>query len=66
MGFSSARLSMGLFQNDEFGTYTIYSYNACDSMILFRSAGKVLAFNCATQQETEELYKLLLIKCGSN
>ena len=66
MGFGSARLSMGLFQNDEFGTYTIYSYNACDSMILIRSAGKVLAFNCATQQETEELYKLLLIKCGSN
>ena len=66
MGFGSARLSMGAFQNDEFEIYTLYSYNSCDSMILIRSAGKVLAFNCATQQETEELYKLLLIKCGSN
>ena len=64
-GFASARLSMGLFQNDEFGTYTIYSYNACDSMILIRSGEKVLAFNCATAQETEELYKLLLIKCNN-
>jgi hypothetical protein len=35
-------------------------------MIIIHSDGKVLAFNCATQQETEELYKLLLIKCGSN
>ena len=66
VGFASARLFMGLFRNDEFGNYTIYCYNSCDSMILIRSAGKVLAFNCATQQETEELYKLLLIKCGSN
>lgn len=65
-GFGSPRLSMGAFQNGEFELYTLYSYNSCDSMILIRSAGKVLAFNCATAQETEELYKLLLIKCGSN
>ena len=60
MGFSSARLSMGLFQNDEFEMYTIYSYNSCESMILIRSDGKVLAINCKTAQETEELYKTLL------
>ena len=62
MGFGSPRLSMGAFQNDEFEAYTLYSYNSCEQMILIRSDGKVLAINCATAQETEELYKLLRSK----
>jgi hypothetical protein len=66
MGYNSAKLSLGAYRNDEFGTFTLYAYTSCDSMIIIYSDGKVLAFNCATQQETEELYKLLLIKCGSN
>jgi hypothetical protein len=66
MGYNSAKLSLGAYQNDEFGTFTLYAYTSCDSMIIIHSDGKVLAFNCATQQETEELYKLLLIKRGSN
>lgn len=66
MGFGSPRLSMGAFQNDEFEAYTLYAYNSCDTMILIRSGNKWLAINCATAQETEELYTLLLSKCGSH
>lgn len=62
MGFGSPRLSMGTFQNDEFGSYTLYSYNACDQMILIRSGGKVLAINAQTEAETEELYNTLLVR----
>ena len=64
MGFGSARLSMGNFHNDEFEAYTLYAYNACNSMILIRSGEKVLAMNCQTAQETEELYKTLLQYTG--
>lgn len=64
MGFASPRLSMGAFQNEEFEIYTLYSYNSCDSMILIRSEGKVLAFNCKTEAETQELYQTLLAKSG--
>lgn len=64
MGVGSVKLSMGTFQNKEFGNYTIYAYNACDSMILLRSGDKVLALNCATAEETLALYQTLLSKIG--
>ena len=64
MGFGSPRLSMGAFQNDEFELYTLYSYNACESMILIRSGNKALAFNCQTAEETQALYETLLTKIG--
>ena len=62
MGFASAKLSMGNFQNDELGQYTLYSYNSCDSMILICSKGKSLAINCQTPEQTQELYQALLGK----
>lgn len=64
MGVGSVKLSMGTFQNKEFGHYTIYAYNACDSMILLHSGDKVLALNCATAEETLALYQTLLSKTG--
>ena len=66
IGYNSAKLSLGAYRNDEFGTFTLYAYTSCDSMIIIHSDGKVLAFNCATAQETEELFKQLLTKCSSN
>jgi uncharacterized membrane protein len=60
MGFGSPRLSMGTFQNEECGDYTLYSYNSCDSMILIRSGNKWLAINCQTAEETAALYQTLL------
>jgi hypothetical protein len=64
MGFGSPRLSMGTFQNEEFGDYTLYSYNSCDSMILIRSGNKWLAINCQTAEETATLYQALLARVG--
>ena len=45
-GFGSARLSLGTFQNEELGTYTLYAYNACDAMIVIKGKdGAYIAFN---------------------
>ena len=63
-GFSSAKLSTGIFQNDEWKDYTLYAYNACDCMILIRSEGKVLAINAKTTEETQKLYADLMEKAG--
>lgn len=64
MGYGSSKLSMGTFQNDAFGTYTLYSYNSCNSMIVIHSEDKVLAINCKTAEETQTLYESLLAKIG--
>ena len=60
MGFGSARLSMGVFQNEEFGTYTLYAYTGCEAAIVIRGEDKVLVVNCKTPAETEALYESLL------
>ena len=60
VGFASARLSLGTFQNEELQDYTLYAYNSCDSMILICSGDKYLAFNAKTAEETQNLYESLL------
>ncbi len=60
MGYGSARLSMGVFQNEEFGTYTLYAYTGCNAAIVIRGADKVLVVNAKNQAETQALYETLL------
>ena len=64
MGFYSARLSTGAFQNDELTDYTIYSYTFCPSMIIIRSGDHYLAINAKTPEDPRELYENLLSKIG--
>ena len=61
-GFGSPRLSVGAFENAEFGRYTLYAYTACDSVILLRSGDEVLAINGKTAEDTRALYEALLRK----
>lgn len=61
-GFGSARLAMGVYQNEEFEAYTLYAYKSCDSVVLIRSGEKVLVLNCETAEQTQTLYKTLLEK----
>lgn len=60
MGFASARLLMGTFENDEFGKYSRFSYtkNNDEIIINLKSGGKVVV-NCETEAETRELYESL-------
>lgn len=59
-GLGSARLSLGNFRNDEFGDYTLYSYNQNDSCVVMRVDGKTLVVNGKTADETKELYNLIM------
>lgn len=61
-GFESLRLSMGNFRNDEYGTYTRYSYNSCDSAVVIRDGDKVLVLSGKDIESTKELYEELIQK----
>ena len=61
-GFSSARLLMGTFENDEFGTYTRYTYGKCKTCIVIRDGENVLVINAENEEETKALYKEIILK----
>ena len=44
-GFGSFRLQMGTFQNNEFGSYTRYSYIECDACIVLQVKDTTLVIN---------------------
>ena len=56
-GFASARLSLGVFQNEELGYYTCYSYAGADAHLLIKSEGKFLVIGLKTSEETKALYE---------
>ncbi|MBQ4652045.1 MAG: SdpI family protein [Oscillospiraceae bacterium] len=59
-GFGSGKLLMGLFRNDELGTYTRYSYTRCDSAILINCGGDWLVLSGEDDAETKSIYNELL------
>lgn len=61
-GFASARLSMGTFENDTFGSHTRYTYTGCKATIILESGDKVLVINQKSPTETKALYDTLLSK----
>lgn len=61
-GFYSAKLSLGNFQNDEFGNYTLYAYNKCDSAVVIKSGEHILVITGQDAAETQELYNSLKAK----
>ena len=44
-GLGGAKLLAGSFRNDEFGSYTRYSYTGCDACIVINADGKILVLN---------------------
>ena len=59
MGFSSAKLLLGTFENEEFGRYTRYTYTNPESCIVLTSGEQVLVFSGKDAQETENIYSYL-------
>lgn len=59
-GYGSARLLMGTFQNDEFGTYTRYTYTKSQSAVVLTTAGRTIVLAAKTPAETQALYTALL------
>ena len=61
-GFASARLLMGVFDNEEFGSHTRYSYVGTDACIVLHCGEDVLILNAKTEEATQALYEELLEK----
>ena len=61
-GFGSPRLSLGAFQNAEFGNYTRYSYTQSDSCVVLNVDGKILVVSGADAESTKVIYENLLTR----
>ena len=61
-GFGSARLLMGWFKNEEFGTYTRYTYTDPDACIILELKNSKMVLSGKTREETMEIYETLLSK----
>lgn len=54
--FNSAKLSLGRFKNEEFGSHTRYTYNACKTVVVMKIDGKTLVINSKDDDTTREIY----------
>lgn len=59
-GFGSPQLSMGNFENEEFGNYTLYAYTQCDACVVLTVGGKTLALGGKDAESTTVIYQELL------
>ncbi|MBO5653068.1 MAG: SdpI family protein [Clostridia bacterium] len=64
IGFGSARLSLGVFENATLDTHTRYTYTGCSSEVVLRVKGDTLVLNGETEEETHLIYETLLAKVG--
>lgn len=64
MGFGSPTISTGVFQNDEFGQYTLYAYTNGEGCVILRQEDNVLVIVGKTLEETKEIYESLSAKIG--
>ena len=58
-GFGSFTLQMGEFKNEEFGTYTRYTYANCDPCIVVTVHDKILVLNGKDEDSTKEIYTMI-------
>lgn len=58
-GYGSFRLLMGYFENDEFGTYTRYTYCKPDACVVLTKGEKKIVLSGETYEETQALYQQL-------
>ena len=63
-GFGSARLLMGIFQNDEFGFYTLYAYTGAKEFVVLTSGTKTLVIGMNDVEDTQAIYDTMLEKIG--
>ena len=62
MGFGSPTLSTGIFQNEEFGRYTLYAYTRGEGCVILRQGDNVLVIVGKTLEETKAIYDTLTEK----
>lgn len=62
MGFGSPTISTGIFQNEEFGQYTLYAYTNGEGCVVLRQDDNVLVIVGKTLDETKNIYDSLCDK----
>lgn len=60
MGYASSRLLFGQFRNDEFGSYTRYTYTKSDAAVIIYVGDTVVVISDKTTEATLELYERLV------
>lgn len=65
MGFGSPRLSVGTFQNDEFGNYTLYGYTGDHGCVVVKQGENVLVIVGKTAEDTKAIYDTLFERIPS-
>ncbi|MBR5021687.1 MAG: DUF1648 domain-containing protein [Oscillospiraceae bacterium] len=63
-GIGSARLLVGIFQNEEFGNYTRYTYTGSKPCVVLDVEGKILVINGIDKAATKAIYDTLKAKIG--
>ena len=63
-GFGSLRLLLGYFENEEFGTYSRYTYYKNDSCIIVTTTEDTLVFSGVDDAETQDIYQELINRIG--
>ena len=63
-GFASARLMMGFFDNEEFGSHTRYTYTGCNAHIVARCGEDILILSDKDEDATRALYTELASHIG--
>lgn len=56
-GLGSLKLLAGIFENEEFGSYSLYSYTKDDSAVVIKSDGKILVISGKDKNETKQVYE---------
>ena len=63
-GFGSARLLMGFFRNEEFGTYIRYTYTKPEACVVVTTQGRTFVLSGENAEETRSIYEELKIRTG--
>lgn len=58
-GFGSPKLSVGTFDNDEFGSYTLYAYTGAKACVMIRCDQKIFIITGKDDASTKEIYQKL-------
>ena len=63
-GLGSFRLLLGKFINEEFGSYTRYTYTGCDACVVLHSRGQIIVLSGEDEAATRAIYDTLCQRAG--
>jgi len=63
-GFGTPRLLMGFFENEEFGTYTRYTYGKPEGCVVLQVKGKILVLSGIDREASQTIFIELMERTG--